>query len=161
MIILISDANILIDMEEGDLLDALFELPYQFTVPDLLYFDELETHHADLLDKGLVIGELSSNTMMYATKLIERVHGPSRNDCFALALAKQEICPLLTGDRALNRVAREEGIDVRGTLWVVEAMIEHQIITVDGARRAYCQMQDSGRRLPWDIAFAQLDKFAK
>lgn len=56
MIFLISDANILIDMEEGDLLDALFELPYQFTVPDLLYFDELETHHADLLDKGLVIG---------------------------------------------------------------------------------------------------------
>ena len=161
MIILISDANILIDMEEGDLLDALFELPYQFTVPDLLYYDELETHHADLLDKGLVIGELSSTTMTYAIKLIERVRGPSRNDCFALALAKQEVCPLLTGDRALNRVAREEGINVRGTLWVVEEMIEHQIITVDGARRAYCQMRDSGRRLPWDIAFAQLEKFAE
>jgi predicted nucleic acid-binding protein len=161
MIILISDANILIDMEEGDLLDALFELPYQFTVPDLLYFDELETHHADLLDKGLVIGELSSTTMRYAIKLIERVRGPSRNDCFAIALAKQEICPLLTGDRALKKVANEEGLEVHGTLWVVEAMVEHQIISVETARRAYYQMRDNGRRLPWDIAFAQLARLVQ
>ena len=98
--------------------------------------------------------------MTFAINLIERVRGPSRNDCFALALAKQEICPLLTGDKALKRAANDEGIEVHGTLWVVEEMVVHQIITVETARRAYRQMRDHGRRLPWDIAFAQLEKLA-
>lgn len=158
MIILISDANIIIDMEEGGLLEQLFQLPYQFVVPDLLYFDELEMHHSNLLDKGLVLRELTSTSMLYAMNLIKRVRGPSRNDCFALALAKQELCPLLTGDRALSKVARTEDVEVRGTLWAVEEMIIHQIITVEIARSAYLLMQENGRRLPWDIALAQLEK---
>ncbi|WP_223811888.1 PIN domain-containing protein [Pseudomonas oryziphila] len=53
MQLLISDANILIDLEEGELLAQLFTLPYQFTVPDILYFDELEAQHAHLLRLGL------------------------------------------------------------------------------------------------------------
>lgn len=158
MIILISDANIIIDMEEGGLLEQLFQLPYQVVVPDLLYFDELEMHHSNLLDKGLVLRELTSTSMLYAMNLIKRVRGPSRNDCFALALAKQELCPLLTGDRALSKVARTEDVEVRGTLWAVEEMIIHQIITVEIARSAYLLMQENGRRLPWDIALAQLEK---
>lgn len=158
MIILISDANIIIDMEEGGLLEQLFQLPYQFVVPDLLYFDELEMHHSNLLDKGLVLRELTSTSMLYAMNLIKRVRGPSRNDCFALALAKQELCPLLTGDRALSKVARTEDVEVRGTLWAVEEMIINQIITVEIARSAYLLMQENGRRLPWDIALAQLEK---
>lgn len=159
MIILISDANVLIDMEEGGLLEQFFQLPYQFRVPDLLFFDELEAHHASLLDKGLQLSELTPQSMVYALGLITRVYGPSRNDCFALALARQEACPLLTGDRALHQVAKAEGLVVHGTLWVVGEMIIHQVITVATARSAYLLMQANGRRLPWDIAFAQLQQY--
>lgn len=42
MQLLISDANILIDLEEGEILDIFFQLPYQFSVPDILFFEELE-----------------------------------------------------------------------------------------------------------------------
>ena len=42
MQLLISDANILIDMEEGGLLDLMFLLPYQFKVPDVVLDEELE-----------------------------------------------------------------------------------------------------------------------
>jgi hypothetical protein len=37
MQLLISDANILIDLEEGGLLEVFFRLPYQFSVPDILF----------------------------------------------------------------------------------------------------------------------------
>jgi predicted nucleic acid-binding protein len=40
--------------------------------------------------------------MMYAMQLTGTYTQASRNDCFALALAKQEQCPLLTGDMALT-----------------------------------------------------------
>ena len=42
MQLLISDANILIDMEEGELLPQMFQLPYNFSIPDILFYEELE-----------------------------------------------------------------------------------------------------------------------
>lgn len=54
MQLLISDANILIDLEEGELLGLLFQLPYQFSVPDILFAEELEAQHAHLPGMGLL-----------------------------------------------------------------------------------------------------------
>ena len=45
MRLLIIDANILIDLEEGQLLEQFFQLPYNFRVPDILFSDELEAQH--------------------------------------------------------------------------------------------------------------------
>ena len=51
--LLISDANILIDMEVGGLLEAIFRLDETFAVPDVLYSEELEEHHANLLNRRM------------------------------------------------------------------------------------------------------------
>lgn len=42
MLLLISDANILIDMEAGKLLEKLFLLPFNFAIPDILYWEEIQ-----------------------------------------------------------------------------------------------------------------------
>jgi hypothetical protein len=99
-------------LEEGELLDELFQLPYQFSVPDILFSEELEYQHAHLLERGLILSELNSGSMLYVLDLTARVSGPSRNDCFALALAKQENCPLLSGDQALRKAAEQEAVVV-------------------------------------------------
>jgi len=44
----ISDANILIDLEVCGILSKMFELPYAFAIPDILYMEELEALHSDL-----------------------------------------------------------------------------------------------------------------
>ena len=113
--LLISDANILIDMEEGGLLEAMFQLPFDFATPDILFFEELEEEHAHLPDLGLALKEVSSESMMYAMQLTGTYTQASSNDCFALALAKQEQCPLLTGDMALRKAAEKEAAIVKGT----------------------------------------------
>lgn len=158
MQLLVSDANILIDLEEGELLNTFFKLPFEFSVPDILFYEELEEQHAHLIDMGLSVRELSAETMMYVYEITQKAHGPSRNDCFAIALAKQERCPLLSGDRDLRKLAEEELITVKGTLWIIETMIKESLLSVDKARIAYQKMRDSGRRLPWDIALRNLDK---
>ena len=152
MQLLVSDANILIDLEEGGLLTAFFDLPYEFTVPDILFYEELEEQHAHLLEMGLAVRELNSETMSYAFTLTQKASGPSRNDCFAIALAKQENCPLLSGDKALRKLADKELIATKGTIWVVDKMVEENLITIEGARLSYEKMKSAGRRLPWDIA---------
>lgn len=98
-----------------------------------------------LIDMGLSVRELSAETMMYAFEITQKAHGPSRNDCFAIALAKQERCPLLSGDRDLRKLAEEELITVKGTLWIIETMIKESLLSVDSARVAYQKMRDSGR----------------
>lgn len=155
--LLISDTNILIDMEEGQLIDLMFQLPYQFSTPDILYYEELEEEHDHLLDLGLTISELESETMMHANaNLMPRYKGASRNDCLALALAAQEECPLLTGDKALRQAASDEAVIVMGTLWIVEQLIRQGLLPFDDARAAYARMEASGRRLPWPRAEASL-----
>lgn len=37
MKILVSDTSVLIDLDRGCLVEAAFRLPFEFTVPDLLY----------------------------------------------------------------------------------------------------------------------------
>ncbi len=156
--LLISDANILIDLEDGELITELFKLPFQFQVPDMLFVDELEADHGYLLEYGLQFGELTSKSMAEVEVLVNKYKQPSRYDCFALMLAKQEKCPLLTGDQNLRKAAEHENIEVKGTLWIVEAMITHQVITIHAARIAYQRMKQKGRRLPWDVAENRLSE---
>lgn len=156
MQLLISDANILIDLEEGQLIALMFQLPYQFTIPDILFIEELEDEHNHLIELGLTISELTAKTMTYAIDLIPRYNKASRNDCFALALAVQEKCPLLTGDKALKKAAEAEAVMVKGTLWLVDLMVRQNLIDTAQAREAYLRMKDAGRRLPWHVAEAML-----
>lgn len=156
MLLLVSDANILIDIEEGGLLEVLFHLPYQLVTPDILYFEELEDQHGHLLQLGLQTLELSPESMREAGRLIKRYRKPSANDCFALALAMQEQCPLLTGDQSLRQAAVQEQIEVKGTLWVVEELVQRRVIAIDRAHEAYSSMKANGRRLPWEKAKERL-----
>ena len=158
MQLLISDANILIDIEEGQLVDQLFKLPYQLCVPDILFVEELEEQHRYLLDKGLQLKELSSVSVQYAIQLTEKYVRPSRNDCLSLALAKQEQCPLLTGDRALKDAAKSENIDCMGTLWLARQMIIHKLVDISELKLAFERMFQMGRRLPRDKVDALLQE---
>lgn len=158
MRLLICDTNILIDLEEGRLLEQFFQLPYDFRVPDILFSEELETQHAHLSALGLQLGELTSESMLDAAELIQRYGELSRNDCFTLALARQEQCPFLTGDKDLRNAAEMEQVKTNGTIWVVEQLVMHQIIDKPEAKAAYDRMKANGRRLPWALALQQLTK---
>jgi len=152
MLLLISDANILMDIEVGDLVAPMFSLSYQFVVPDVLYYEELEEQHAHLLDMGLQTRTLSPESVKRVQTLSQIYVKPGRNDLFALALAEVEQCPLLTGDAALRQAAETEQIEVKGTVWLISEMVREQRITIPVARAALQKMRINGRRLPWDAA---------
>jgi hypothetical protein len=99
MLLLISDANILIDIESGGLITFMFSLEVQFAVPDILFNDELKDQHAHLLELGLQLRQFDDEQVQRVVQLAGRYPRPSRNDLFALMLAAEERCPLLTGDK--------------------------------------------------------------
>lgn len=161
MQLLISDANILIDMEAASLMRTLFELPFDFGIPDLLYYEEIEEGTPDLDALGLQLMEVHGEFVKYAASLPKRYNTsfpsnngakPDHNDYLALALAKQENCTLLTGDANLRLVAKGEGVMLMGTIGLLCSMVENSLLTVDDALAALDRMKNSKRRLPWELA---------
>jgi hypothetical protein len=75
--LLISDANILIDMECGGLLARMFDLSYNLAVPDVLFEQELREHHPELIDLGLHVLSLQPEAIEYTVALVNR-YGPHR-----------------------------------------------------------------------------------
>ncbi len=151
MQLLISDSNILIDMEVSNLTQKMFELPYSFAVPDILYYEELEEEHEDLLLLGLKVLSMSSKTIKYMESIVLLYRQASRNDLFALALAKQEACPLVTGDGVLRKAGEKEAVIILGTIWIVDELIKYDVISRDEAKEAYEIMRANKRRLPWNL----------
>ena len=161
--LLISDANIIIDIVAGELVDAMFSLDYEFGTPDILYAEELEEQHSDILNAGLKLFELKPESIdvansYYLENIATRV---SANDCLALSLAQQEECALLTGDSKLKQLAIIEGITVYGTLWLVDTMFNNRLISVIDAENTYRKMLDDGSRLPEKEIKKQLKNFNK
>ncbi len=136
--LLISDANIIIDIIAGELVEAMFALEYDFATPDILYAEELEEQHPEILKAGLKTLELSSKSIVRADTYLQenRVCRISVNDCLALSLAKQEKCTLLTGDAKLKQLAIVEDVTVRGTLWLVKNMFTNGLVTVEQVERS-------------------------
>ncbi|MDZ7851997.1 MAG: DUF3368 domain-containing protein [Halomonas sp.] len=161
MLLLISDANIIIDLEAGEILETLFALPYQFAMPDVLFEEEIEAGSPHLLDMGLVTLVVSGEYVGYAESLGNQYGDePGFNDRLALALAKQESCPLITGDRNLRLLAAQEGAEVRGTLWIIAEVIEFGLLTQEQALAALARMKQRGRRLPWKEAEKTIQRAA-
>lgn len=160
MRLLISDANILIDMEAGALMNTLFALPVQFGIPDLLYHEEIEPGCPGLERLGLQIMEVTGEFVSYAQQLPSQYGTkPSHNDYLALALAKQETCTLVTGDNNLRSIASKERVNVIGTISLLSDMVENRLLTIDGAFLALERMKASKRRLPWTEAERILNRW--
>lgn len=87
MLILISDANILIDMHDGNLIKTMFKLSYRFATPDIIYVEELEERHAYLTTLGLEVHTMDANLVDKVESYAIQYPKPSRNDLFALVLA--------------------------------------------------------------------------
>ena len=149
MLLVISDASVLIDIEHGDLTSAMFSLPWQFAVPDILFFEELSNRHEHLLEFGLICKVMDSKLISQAYDLRQKHLQTSVNDLLALTLARDQQCLLLTGDKALRQVASGLNIEVHGTLWLIDQMINYKKISVDTAKASFQSMRASGSRLPW------------
>jgi len=161
MRLVVSDANILIDMEAGQIIEMLFQLPMRIATPDILYYEEIEGGSPYLVELGLEVLEVDGNWVSYAEQLPGRYHPsmsssrgskPSHNDYLTLALARQEACTLLTGDKQLRSVAVQEGVTVMGTIGLLLTMVDCELITRMQAADALQHMKNAHRRLPWDEA---------
>lgn len=129
MKILVSDTSVLIDLERGGLLDSCFKLPFEFAVPDLLYARELaEFGGPALVARGLLVQELTGDEVTAAQTVRGNRRKLSLPDAFAYALASARGWTLLTGDGELRTLAKLEGMEFFGVLWILDQLFDNNII---------------------------------
>jgi hypothetical protein len=92
-------------------------------------------------------------------RLRQHYRRPSTNDLFALALARTLGCALLSGDGALREVATRERVEIHGTLWLIDALLDARVVLVERVAVAYDAMQRDGSRSPWDQVKSQIQRW--
>jgi len=149
-VLLVSDTSVLIDLHRAGILDAVFTLPMQFAVPDLLYERELKDWDGPALQaKGLRILTLEPDGVELAQAYRRREPRLSLPDAFALSLAKTGGHTLLAGDSSLRAQARLEDIECHGVLWVFDALKGHGVLPAADLATSLRQLADHPRcRLP-------------
>jgi hypothetical protein len=123
MPVLVSDTSILIELERGQFLEAMFGCGLVFVVPDLLFGAELADGNGPYLRKlGLGVIALNGDELTAVQQLKLESNKLSLPDCSALICGRRPDHSLLTGDWRLRAEAERLGLTVRGSLWVIDQL---------------------------------------
>lgn len=158
--LLINDTNIWIDLKAINLIKEVFSLPYKIGVPNILYNDELKEKDGRLLEScGIIILEMTENEVLETAMRSSQTNRVSFNDLTTLVVAKERGYTLVTGDGNLRKIASKERISLKGTIWLLDEMVEYKVITKEKAAIACQELLKQGRRLPKEELIRRISKW--
>jgi predicted nucleic acid-binding protein len=155
MKIIIHDANVLIDLVAGDLLEPWCKLKFRMMTTSLVWHEVNRKEQKPRLRRVVERGDFSvvpigaEALAEVAILQIDLPAGLSLEDASVLFLASHEGAILLTGDGALRRCASERGIAVHGMLWVLDQLVARKVLAAGVAADRLERLQKVGlSRLP-------------
>ena len=134
-----SDTNVWIDF---NFIDKL-ELPFRLDCTYIMNIDAIEDEIRNpiglrdrLVELGLQGVNLTFDEFVYADMLSSQYKKLSVYDITALAIAAKRKIPLLTGDKNLRKAAAEVGVEVIGTIGILDRLYEGK--RIDEAEYQQC-----------------------
>jgi rRNA-processing protein FCF1 len=147
-LIYISDTNIWIDFRNAGLLEQMFRLPFNLCCTDFVLRELQDFPREELVARGLLVESLDECGVSRLFQLKIEHNNSSLADVSCYLLAQQSGRPLLTGDGRLRRQATRDGLQVYGALWLLDRMVESELIIPTQAADALESMVLRGARLP-------------
>lgn len=137
MIIVVNDANILIDLVKLRLLPHFFSLKLKFYTTDLILNElhdfQLEELQMYIENGILIVIQFTNSELRDITILQAEKRQLSEQDCSAIVCARKVTGSLLTSDNNLRKFATKKLFTVYGHLWVFDKMLEANTITPQNA----------------------------
>lgn len=145
MIIVITDACFLIDLIDISLFEEFLGLEYKVHITSSV-LSELEGDEyvkpisKCINQKKMFLHNLTAADQTAFEKLM-RKHSSrlSEPDCSCLYLAKEINATILTCEKLLTKVAKNLNLDVHGSLWILDRLLETSMIT---KRIAYSKLKN-------------------
>ena len=165
MILLVNDANILIDLLKADLIKPFFLLQYEFHITDFTA-SEIQEINVGQLDTFIQEGKLTRWTFEFEElqKIQEMAIKHRRlsvSDCSCLYLADRLSATLLTGDAVLRGIAERNGIPVHGLIWAFDELVKHGRISPEKAYVKLEKLMTLNPRLPAEECLKRLKRWNK
>ena len=160
-LVLITDTNIWIDLDHGRLLEHIFHLPYQICAADFARVEIRSVDVAVLERQGLIFQELDKELVAELFQLRQRKTTIAIADLAAFLLARVQGAVLVTGDRNLVRLAADEGIKVHGLLWLMDEMVQLEILLPRHAVDSLAEILNHGARLPAEECSQRIRNWSK
>lgn len=135
-------------MASGGLIDALFKASFDMIITDFELLELVSPPGSDLIGRGLTKRELSPDELIEHLQLTRIYRRPSPEDLSLLVVAKRENMLLITDDKALRLASEAEGIEVHGTLWILDQLVALGVVESEHAYRALRAMEEAGGRFP-------------
>ena len=140
-----SDTNVWIDFHAIGALDLPFRLPCTYVMWSEAIGDEVRSPgglREKLLAAGLVAVEMTDDEFWLADGYGDSHAGLSVYDAAALAIAKSRGIALMTGDRRLRRAAQAEGVEVTGTIGVLDRLLAEDLADEEEYRTCIAALLD-------------------
>ena len=152
------DANILLDFITGDIIDALFLLPFDFHTSDIVAHEISKSFSGKQLRQlGLIILDLEEPEVLEIFTLKQEHIELSIEDVSVYFLSRKHDAMILSNDSPLRDLADTSKIEYHGTLWLLGELIEKDLLLTWDAARALRQMLANKRWLP----IAECEKLIK
>jgi len=138
MIAVVNDANILIDIIKLKMVSEFFRISWQFHVPSIIVYSELYDSQINELKPHIESGKLFLDE--FTAEEVEEICLINREkpqlsdkDCTAFYCARKLSAALITSDNNLRRFAKSKRLDVHGHFWVLDHLVEEEIISPEMA----------------------------
>jgi len=143
------DTNILFDFVAGEIFDRLFCLPFDFRTSDIVAYEISGSYsERQLKQQGLEILTLDDSEVLEILALKKEHIGLSVEDVSVYFLSRKHGTMILSNDGPLRELADASRIEYHGTLWLLEVMIQKEILQPHEAASALRSMLENKRWLP-------------
>lgn len=129
MKVAVKDANIFIDMESMGIFDLWQKLGYQ-TLTTSLIVQELEAggHQEAIAYIEADTIQVRDPSLESTEKLFNELSRISLPDASVLCLALETKALLLTGDRTLRIAGEVRQVEVHGSIWILDQLVQSQLL---------------------------------
>lgn len=166
MLLLIHDANVLIDLVDISLLDEAMILPCTMKTTDLVQHEVVDPAQAMALSSCIERGLLTvlSSSIDQMAKIGEMKNASPRlalADCSVVFHAKDGAGIVLSGDERLRMEAHRQGLEVHSTPWLLNLMVTESVIAPEVAVDKLELLMSINRRLPNRECLKLIEKWKK
>ncbi|MBN1482618.1 hypothetical protein EH223_11325 [candidate division KSB1 bacterium] len=158
---LVLDTCICIDLNESDCLYTLKSLPYKVCISSVLA-NELENPSLEkMVNAGCTVLKPPFEHMLRLDELIIKYRKTSAGDLTSMLTAQAYGAILVTGDAELRKAAETENVTVHGLLWLLDEMVDNNVLKPREAAKYLKIMLSRDRRLPLNECEQRIKKWTK
>jgi predicted nucleic acid-binding protein len=162
MKLIITDTNIFFDIISIGALPEFFSLDYEictteFVIEEIIESDQKEAIEVFIRAKEIYVIGFSSEEIGEIQSFSTSKTFKGITDKSVLWKSYQLKCPLLTGDKKLRKEAEANGIDVYGTIWIIDTLVENGLIDRFKGIELLERLKSVNSSLPFD----EIDKLIR